>query len=145
MIKIDWFIFGGTGSDLGGNFASFSLIVIIDRRWLVGVLEYAADFSPSEVSLCFVNCVWNVLVLVQVLQIFRITKSDKIDPPGHCVAVSHDVDDFECLNHASKSDILKVAIQKVKTMYYTQKCENLATEGSGGESTTTCCFAQGRM
>ena len=44
----------------------------------------------------------------QVLQIFRITKSDKIEPAGYCIAVSHDVDEFDCLNHAAKSDILKV-------------------------------------
>ena len=61
------------------------------RRWVVGLLEYVADFPPNEV-----------------LQICRITKSDKIDPPGYCIAVSHEVDDLECLNHAAKADILKV-------------------------------------
>ena len=58
---------------------------------MVGLLDYVSDFSPNEV-----------------LQIFRITKSDKIDPPGYCLAVSHEIDDLECLNHAAKADILKV-------------------------------------
>ena len=38
----------------------------------------------------------------------RITKSDKIDPPGYCIAVCHDIDELELVNHAAKSDILKV-------------------------------------
>ena len=37
-----------------------------------------------------------------------ITKSDKIDPPGYCIAVAHDNEDLDIVNHASKSDILKV-------------------------------------
>lgn len=49
----------------------------------------------------------------QVLQIFRITKSDKIDPAGYCVAVSHDIDELDCLNHAAKSDILRVSIKRI--------------------------------
>ena len=61
------------------------------RHWVVGLVEYVADLPPNEV-----------------LQIIRITKSDKIDPPGYCIAVSHEVDDLECLNLAAKADILKV-------------------------------------
>ena len=38
----------------------------------------------------------------------RITKSDKIYPTGYCVAISHDVDELDIVNHAAKSDILKV-------------------------------------
>ena len=60
---------------------------------MVGVVEYVADMPANEV-----------------LQIMRITKSDKIDPPGYCVAISHDNEDFEILNHASKCDILKVGL-----------------------------------
>ena len=40
----------------------------------------------------------------------RLSKSNKIDPPGYCVAISHDVDEFEYINQASKSDIMKVRL-----------------------------------
>ena len=46
----------------------------------------------------------------KVLQIFRVIKSEKIETPGYCLAISHDIDDLEILNHASKADVLRVRI-----------------------------------
>ena len=40
----------------------------------------------------------------------RISRSDKIDPPGYCVAISHDQEDFDFVNHAYKTDIMKVIL-----------------------------------
>ena len=59
---------------------------------MVGALDYFADHPINEV-----------------LQKMRITKSDKIEPAGYCVAVSHDIDDLELVNHAAKSDIMRVS------------------------------------
>ena len=56
----------------------------IPRRWVVGLVEYVAGMPPHEV-----------------LQMFRITKSDKIDPPGYCVAVSHEIDELQTLNFSA--------------------------------------------
>ena len=61
------------------------------RRWLLGVMDYLQDAAMHVIN-----------------QTIRIVKSDKITPPGLCVAVNHDIDELETLNFAFKSDIMKV-------------------------------------
>ena len=48
--------------------------------------------------------------IFKILQCMRITKTDKIDPPGYAVAVCHDLEELDVVNFASKSDILKVCL-----------------------------------
>ena len=47
----------------------------------------------------------------------RISRSDKIDPPGYCVAISHDQEDFDFVNHAYKKGIMKVVLNFEKNAY----------------------------
>ena len=58
---------------------------------MIGALEYMGEWETHER-----------------LQVMNICKSSKITPSGYCVAVSHDVDEFDAVNHAAKSEIMKV-------------------------------------
>ena len=61
------------------------------RRWLIGAVDYFSQLPVNEV-----------------LQVMRITRSDKIEPPGYCIAISHDTEELEFVNQASKASILQV-------------------------------------
>ena len=65
----------------------------------------------------------------------RISRSDKIDPPGYCVAISHDQEDFDFVNHAYKTDIMKVNLNFEK-MHMQETF--LATQRSWRKSAPTC-------
>ena len=71
----------------------FSCHVLLLRRYIVGLLREVSNLPPNEV-----------------LQIMRISKSDKINPPGYCLALSHDAEDTDVLNFASKSDVMRVSL-----------------------------------